>query len=228
MVQGVSKEFEEMADAPKDFGEPFNLPNHPVVGVTWHEALAFTRWLTERWRQEGVLPGAWRVRLPRETEWEKAARGGIEIPRRPVFGRDWRRQAKPALRRNVAPRRRYPWGNQASLNQANYGMEIGATSAVGCFPGGASPYGVLDLSGNVWEWCMTGWQSRYENYQDNAGLGWFTSRVLRGGAFDNYQWDVRCASRDADAPNSMYNLVGFRVLAASGSNAKAGGQEGVE
>ena len=56
---------------------PYNLPNHPAVGVIFYEALAFTRWLSQRW---GVL-----VRLPTEAEWEKAARGGLRIPAQPII-----------------------------------------------------------------------------------------------------------------------------------------------
>jgi hypothetical protein len=64
--------------APVDYGEPFNLPNHPVVGVTWYEAVAFCRWLSE---QLGA-PG-WQVRLPSEAEWEKAVVGGWQLPSQP-------------------------------------------------------------------------------------------------------------------------------------------------
>ncbi|MEZ4679776.1 MAG: SUMF1/EgtB/PvdO family nonheme iron enzyme [Caldilineaceae bacterium] len=53
---------------PRHLGEPFTLPNHPVVGVSWYEALAYARWLTEQ------LPAGWQARLPSEAEWEKAAR----------------------------------------------------------------------------------------------------------------------------------------------------------
>jgi formylglycine-generating enzyme required for sulfatase activity len=105
---------------PFDFGAPFNLPNHPVVGVTWYEALAFCRWLTERWREEGVLPDRWLVRLPSEAEWEKAARGGIQIPAGPVIGRNWLAQAQSQLYQNGEPQRRYPWGEEPDLNRANY------------------------------------------------------------------------------------------------------------
>jgi formylglycine-generating enzyme required for sulfatase activity len=207
----------EPRDRPFDFGAPYNLPNHPVVGVTWYEALAFARWLSERWRSEGVLPFPWHVRLPSETEWEKAARGGVEIPARPALGRGWAEPVELSLQANAEPKRRYPWGNRASLSRANYKREIGASSAVGCFPGGASPYGALDLSGNVWEWCMTRWQSNYEDYRDNDNPRGASHRALRGGAFGSSQLGVRCASRGRYDPHDRYDYVGFRVLCAQSS-----------
>jgi formylglycine-generating enzyme required for sulfatase activity len=64
---------------PYDFGAPFNLPNHPVVGITWYEMLAFTRWLTEVSREKKWFGEKMSMALPSEAEWEKAARGGEEI-----------------------------------------------------------------------------------------------------------------------------------------------------
>jgi formylglycine-generating enzyme required for sulfatase activity len=69
---------------PVSFGEPYTLPNHPVVGVNWCEALAFARWFNDYLAEKGWLPSGGQVRLPNEPEWEKAARGGLYIPQQPL------------------------------------------------------------------------------------------------------------------------------------------------
>jgi formylglycine-generating enzyme required for sulfatase activity len=210
----VKGRFDDTArDRPLEFGEPFNLPNHPVVGVTWYEALAFCRWLEEQFRVSSAEFRVWRngqletknlrwetltVALPSELEWERAARG----------------EASPE---NRHPQRRYPWGEQADPNRANYrDTGIGATSPVGCFPGGASPYGVEELSGNVWEWT----RSLYEDYpyepadgREDLGAGLDAHRVVRGGAFDADDRFVGCAVRLTLNPCYHYRGYGFRPVA---------------
>ncbi len=127
--------------------------NHPVVWASWHEALAFCRWLTQRWREQGWLPEEWSVKLPSEPEWEKAVRGGLQIPVQPMVGRFELARGKVPLCENPKPARRYPWGDESGTNRANYhDTKIGETSTVGCFPGGVSPYGCEEIAGNVWEW----------------------------------------------------------------------------
>jgi len=195
------KEREDWA-GPECYGTPFDLPNHPVVGVSWYEAVAFCRWLEEQlkavnskfqvWKADqlttiSVSPGAFNVRLPGEPEWEKAARG--------------------------EDGRRYPWENDMDAEQVNYeGTGIGATSAVGAFPGGASLYGVLDLSGNVWEWCRTKWEDDYRQYQNDVDPAGDALRVVRGGAFYDDDWGVRCARRYGRFPNGRHWNQGFRVV----------------
>jgi formylglycine-generating enzyme required for sulfatase activity len=168
---------EEFADKPVDFGAPYNLPNHPVVGICWYEALAYCHWLTEKlcamaqvvktveersfW--EGFVQAKLVINLPSEAEWEKAARG--------IDGRI------------------YPWSGDFDPDQANIDETgLNATSPVGCFPKGASPYGALDMSGNVWEWTRGLWgdQSGYPyrpgKEREHLGAGRDVARVLRGGS----------------------------------------------
>jgi formylglycine-generating enzyme required for sulfatase activity len=132
----------------------WNGERQPVVGVSWYEAYAFGRWLSEAAR----LP----IMLPDEVQWEKAARG--------------------------PDGRIYPWGNEPPTeDRCNFGKHVGRTTPVTQYPHGASPYGALDMSGNVWEWCLTKWGWAYSDGRatmDNTPEG-SGSRVLRGGAFFN-------------------------------------------
>jgi formylglycine-generating enzyme required for sulfatase activity len=204
---------------PSDYGEPVNLPNHPVVGVTWYEAVAFCRWLTEQLRQRGELGANWEISLPTESQWEKAARGGLQVPSAPIIVD----RLQPADLGSETPNpllaRCYPWGDDPDAERANYrDTGIGTTSAVGCFPGGASPYGVEDLSGNVSEWCRTKWEKSYHDYREDNDLPGYAPRVWRGGAFDDGARYVRCAFREQGYPDLRYYLtviggVGFRVMA---------------
>lgn len=165
--------------------------NHPVMRVSWHEAVAFCEWVTEVSHQEGWLEDGWGFRLPSEAEWEKAARG--------------------------TDGRIYPWGPDPDPNLANYGdTGIGGLSTVGCFPGGASPYGCEEMSGNVWEWTLSPWVSNYAR-EDRENVNRSDSeerlRVVRGGAFFYASRSVRCAFRSGSDPGYWVDFIGFRVAA---------------
>jgi len=213
-------DLEERDSTPPDFVEPLNFPNHPVRGVIWYEALAFTRWLTERWQWAGRLPSPWVVRLPSADEWEKAARGGVQIPAVPLIG--WPEAApRVVLIDNPLPQRRYPWGDELDRNCANYAnyTEMGfvSTSVPGCFSRGMSPYGVQDLSGNVWEWCATKSQGMYEHYDDDNDPHGAEDRVLRGGVFGdiNGERPAPCAYCSAEDSFYRYGYHGFRICVSS-------------
>jgi formylglycine-generating enzyme required for sulfatase activity len=198
---------EDRGPQPGDETSLQGLPTHPVVGVTWHRALEYCAWLTVRLREWPGTPEplatllrkkGWRVLLPSEAEWEKAACG--------------------------ADRRIYPWGMEPDPNRANYyGTGISATSAVGCFPAGASPYGVEELSGNVWEWTRSllgddlrkpayGYPYKPNDSRENLEAPDQIRRVLRGGAFLSYLRNVRCACRDGAHPSNRDWVIGFRVV----------------
>ena len=210
---------EQPRKKPYDFGEPFNLTNHPVVGITWYEALAFTRWLTRKWQKEGMIPEYLEVRLPSEAEWEKAARGGEQIPENFVVGPPWEVEVKPELKPNNQPQRNYPWGgaDQCEPDLANFEQSgIGATNALGCFPAGISPYGVFELSGNVWEWTRSVYQDYPYNPKDGRekliSKGEQDRRVLRGGSWDTLAEHLRSSYRNRFVPDYRSYYFGFRVV----------------
>ncbi len=191
----------EGRSGPVDFGGAFGLDNHPVVGVSWYEALAFTRWLDELAHANGWLGKEWMVKLPSEAEWEKAARGGLRLPPNEIVRPLARLEGElvQASADNPGQERDYPWNGPFKAEWANTSESgIGATSAVGCFPGGAGPYGCQELSGNVWEW-QENWYDKDED-----------TKALRGGSWYINQDDARCADRYWYYPVFRVNLVGFR------------------
>lgn len=162
--------------------------DHPVVQVSWEDAMAYCGWLNQAHGKE--LPEGWMFRLPTEAEWEKAARG--------EYGQE------------------YPWGNEfdkLKCNSSEGGVK--GTTPVGAYSTqGDSPYGAADMAGNVWEWTHSLWKGY--PYQANDGReseAATETRVVRGGSFYDIQGVVRCAYRGGVVPDDRDGLSGFRVVA---------------
>jgi formylglycine-generating enzyme required for sulfatase activity len=162
--------------------------DHPVVNVSWNDAMAYCQWWNDLRRNE--LPSGVVLRLPTEAEWEKAARGTDGLI--------------------------YPWGNTFDKNKCN--IDEGGkndTTPVGAYsPQGDSPYGVADMAGNVWEWT----HSLFEPYPYEAGDGREDENVSRhhvqrGGSFIGTDQLARATSRYRGDP-SFLDFVGFRVVVA--------------
>jgi formylglycine-generating enzyme required for sulfatase activity len=186
------------------------VANQPATAVSWEDAVAYGRWLTEKLSElaqrrpgagsEGqafwgpLAHGELSVALPSEAEWEKAARG--------IDGRE------------------YPWGEEPDPERASYDESgIGEPSTVGCFPRGESPFSCEEMSGNVWEWTRSLWgkdwdkpigfpYDPHDGREDPVASG---PRVLRGGAYFGGSSFVRCAVRAWDDA-SRDGYVGFRVV----------------
>jgi formylglycine-generating enzyme required for sulfatase activity len=191
---------------PKDQRCLKGVANHPVVYVTWHDARAYCAWLTEVWRKAGKIGAEEEVRLPTEAEWEKAARGSALSGVEGTGGRI------------------YPWGNGWDVAKCNTSEGgLGGTSPVGMYPAGASPYGCLDMAGNVWEWTISLWGKNWrtpefkypytsDDGRENSGEVDDIRRVLRGGAYENEAKDTRCTHRISNYPYADGEVIGFRIV----------------
>jgi formylglycine-generating enzyme required for sulfatase activity len=178
-------------DRPNPKPSAFNGPDLPRTRASWFDALAFCRWLSAELENRGdIRPvksldphnlAAWSIRLPTEQEWQRAALGDT----------GWC----------------YPWGDKLDETRGNYGGIVGQTTGVEQYPEGKSIYGIMDMTGNVWEWCLTGWNA------ENIDIGGYTYRIIRGGAWNISNPDyLRANDRGCHPPRGRLNDCGFRVL----------------
>ncbi len=164
--------------------------DHPVVLVTIRDALAYCSWRSKKERRY--------FRLPTEAEWEKAARG--------------------------TDGRQYPWGNEAPTSggsiRARYNDDsLKGTAPVGSFPEGASFYGIMDLAGNAWDWCVDAMDKNYYKKASACDVGGPLSlsdaSVFRGGSHVFPLEALRSTCRHS---NSLWRAsvgIGFRTVAPS-------------
>ncbi len=168
-------------------------PHHPVTAVTWPDALAYARWLDAELRGWPETPAplalqlaqGWRVTLPTEAQWEKAAR--------------------------TEDGRRYPWGDEPRPDRANFGGA--ATVPVGSIPCPECAYGLADMSGNVWEWTRSPYQPYpYDESDDVLTVAEDALWVMRGGSFADGEQNVRGAVRGGADPGARRPFIGFRLV----------------
>lgn len=153
----------------------FNVPDQPVIGVSWHEAVAFCLWLQDR-TSEPVI-------LPTEVQWQRAAQGDDD--------------------------RLYPWGDETPTPElAHFDPRRGQPMPVDAYPSGASPFGVFDMAGNVWEWCVVEAKSGQSDFYATD----YMPMMVRGGVLlgDDDQ-PAPVTYRYSLPPHDRLANVGFRI-----------------
>jgi formylglycine-generating enzyme required for sulfatase activity len=164
--------------------------NRPVEQVAWFDASNYCAALTQQEQSAGHLPAGYQYRLPTEAEWEYAARGGST--NRFFFGAD----------RTYTLLLNYAWIETNSLGSTH---EVGGKQP--------NPWGIYDMSGNVWEWCAD-WYGPYVGgtLTDPSGPATGTDKVMRGGSWRFAGGDARPAARNFNPPDFASDGIGFRVV----------------
>ena len=169
----------------------------PVCFVSWHDAMDYCKWLSDKEEKE--------YSLPTEAQWEKAARGGIWL--------DGDNEKKIT---NPIPERIFPCGNDINPENGNFNGLIGKTTPAGSFKGGLSPYGCVDMSGNVSEWCLDTYKPDSHLTIDpiNPIAKGEGKKVLKGGSWRSEKDHIRCSNRYMYDPDRCSYGIGFRIVCA--------------
>lgn len=163
----------------------FKGDNLPVEKVSWEDAMAFCRKLTERERKKG-LPAEYTFTLPTEAQWEYACRAGTTT--RFCSGDSESALSKVAWRDGNSGKKTHPVGTKSP-----------------------NAWGLYDMHGNVWEWCSDWYAESLLGGNDPAGAKSGSRRVFRGGSWCNSARDCRSALRNGISPGNRINSLGFRV-----------------
>lgn len=158
----------------------FQAVDQPVVGLSWYEALAFCHWLQDLSQMV--------ISLPSEQQWQRAAQGDEPLP--------------------------YPWGQDWDGSRCRHSVNLAESealtqpSSVIAYTGlGDSPFGVSDMAGNVWEWCLTDYRTGANQLEGN------NTRCVRGGSWFNlYPKNFRTDFRGKQYPQYRAFHLGFRIV----------------
>jgi len=189
-------------DLPSKFGKdavspPVNpLANHPRDKVSFHQAIAYTRWLTSKYHAIGLLEANWEIRMPADFEWEIAAR--------------------------YPDGRLYPWGDDYRVGHANVDEKadgvgvysLGTSTAVGLYEAGRHPQlNLYDLTGNVWEWCFRYFPDSDQPLDNDDPLYKIRGRV-RGGSWCHNHTVAQSTIRDFYEADPRFDCYGLRLCTA--------------
>ncbi len=171
---------------------------HPVIHITSLEAEKFCQWLSQK---EGR-----KYRLPTEAEWEYAARGTDDR------SYPWGDDLDSGIYANFADvNTNFPW-RDATIDDG-----FAEAAPVGSFPRGSSPFGIEDLAGNVFEWCLDYFEPyRGKDIVNRRGPNHGTQRMYRGGSWRSRASSLRASARHFNLPNYSSNDIGFRVVCEAG------------
>jgi formylglycine-generating enzyme required for sulfatase activity len=215
------KTIRDLYGLPRDSGKDgvigIEADDYPMYYVNWHDAVEFCRHLTEMERLSGALPLGYEYRLPTEAEWEYACRAGTGTA---TYAGDLEIRGA-----NHAPELdAIAWyGGNSSVGYEGRGWDTSGWKEMQ-YPGGiAGPRrvgtkapnasGLFDMLGNLWEWCAD-WYGPYPDGSgtDPAGPKQATTRVYRGGSWNNNARNCRSAYRSRYAPESRIGILGFRPV----------------